>query len=145
MRTGNILEGVRTYILKCPFLKDGHVNVNYMGVEMGYSIEMLPCEPIIKEYVDGSQVRQFRFAFTSIEAFGGDVIAGLESCGFLQDFEEWVEENNHKGILPDLGDEGMLAEKVEVATSGYLMDVDKNNGRYQIQLNLKYFKEASKV
>lgn len=120
------------------------MNVNYMGVEIGYSIETLPCEPVIKKYVDGSQVRQFRFAFTSIDAFGGDTLVGLESCGFLQDFEEWVEENNHKGILPDLGGEGMLAEKVEVTTSGYLMDVDKNNGRYQIQLNLKYFKEASK-
>lgn len=45
----NLIDSVRSYILTCPFLSDGRVNVNYIGTDMGYSVDPLPCDPIMQE------------------------------------------------------------------------------------------------
>ena len=34
----NLIDSVRSYILTCPFLSDGRVNVDYIGTDMGYSV-----------------------------------------------------------------------------------------------------------
>ena len=48
----NLIDSVRTYLIGCPLLNDGRVNVDYIGEEMCYSVDPLPCDPIIKRYVD---------------------------------------------------------------------------------------------
>ena len=55
----NLIDSVRTYILTCPFLSDGRVNVDYIGTDMGYSVDPLPCDPIIQRYMDGGAKKQF--------------------------------------------------------------------------------------
>lgn len=51
----SIIESIRTFFLTCPFLHDGRVNVDYLGEEMSYSIDPLPCDPVIQKYVDGGK------------------------------------------------------------------------------------------
>ena len=46
----NLINSIRSFILTCPFLQDGRVNVDYIGEEMGYSIDPLPCDPIVQRY-----------------------------------------------------------------------------------------------
>ena len=48
-----IIDSIRDYILTCDFLKDYKVNVDHLGVKMEYSINALPCDPLIMKYVDG--------------------------------------------------------------------------------------------
>ena len=43
----NLIKSIRTYILTCPFLQDGRVSVDYIGEDMGYSIDPLPCECLL--------------------------------------------------------------------------------------------------
>ncbi len=43
----------RTFFLTCPFFTfDGRVNVDYLGEEMSYSVDPLPCDPVIQKYVE---------------------------------------------------------------------------------------------
>ena len=42
----NLIDSIRAFILTCQFLQDGRVNVDYIGEEMGYSIDPLPCDPL---------------------------------------------------------------------------------------------------
>lgn len=136
-----IAESVRDYIMDFPELKEGCLLIDFMGDEpVEYVIETVPCEPIVKKYTDGSSMRQYEFIFASREYFSEDVITNIENLGFYQKFEEWINERNENGILPDLGDEREPVA-IEVLTQGYAFAVDSNTARYQIHLRLTYEEE----
>lgn len=135
-RSKPIIESIRNYILTCDFLKDGKVNVDYLPDEMAYSIEPIGGNPIYKKYADGKCLKQFSFAFMSVEAYDGDARTAIAASGFYQFFEEWIEENNMKEVLPDL--EGHTSVRIDVLQSGYLFSTEADLGRYQIQCRLIY-------
>ena len=55
----SIIEGLERYFLQCDMLKDGCLRVDFMGEKpVEYSIEVLPCDPVIKRYVNGDTIRQ---------------------------------------------------------------------------------------
>lgn len=135
-----IIEALKTYIESCPYLAnfEKEINVNYLESEdTSYSIETVPCNPILKKYLDGSCKKQYEFIFCSKESFGQDVLTNIEKSGFYESFSSWIEEQNYLGILPDLG-EGKEAIKIKVNTNGYPFQTDIDQARYQIQLNLIY-------
>ena len=131
-----IIASIREYVLACPFLKDGKVNIDYLPDEMAYSIDPIGGDPIYKRYTDGKCIRQFQFSLTSKEAYDGDARTGIENSGFYQYFEEWVEQNNMNDILPEL--EGHVPIRVDVLLSGFLFSMDAEFGRYQLQCRLLY-------
>lgn len=131
-----IIESIRDYILTCNFLKDGKVNIDYLPDEMAYSIEPIGGDPIYKRYIDGACLKQFAFAFMSVEAYDGDARTAIAASGFYQYFEEWIEENNMNDIFPKL--EGHEPVRVDVLQSGYLFSTEADLGRYQIQCRLIY-------
>lgn len=137
-----IIESIRDFVLECDFLKKNKVNIDYLGVEMSYSIDPLPHNPVVKKYVDGSCIKQFVFAFTSKEAYDGDARTGIENSGFYQKFQEWVEAQNCIGNLPKLQNPKYTPLSIEVIESGYLYDADTDNAQYQIHLTLNYEQEA---
>ena len=142
MESKPIIESMRDYFLMCNLLADGKINVDYLGDNPEYSIDPLPAEPIIRQYVDGGSVKQFLFAFTSKEYFDGDARTGIENNGFCQELVEWVEKNNKKNILPVLDNKKHIPVTVEIMSSGYLFDVDADYARYQIQCRLIYEQEV---
>ena len=63
-----IIDGLRTYIRKCPALRKYNkavkVNVDYLEDKpTTYSIEEVPSDVVIQKYVDGSSKRQYVFVF----------------------------------------------------------------------------------
>lgn len=132
----SIMESVRDYMLKCPLLHDGTLNIDYLPEEIAYSINTIQCDPVYKKYADGNNLRQFMFSVESKEAYGSDVIQNIENSGFYQRLEEWVTNNNLDGILPDL--EGYTPQEISCTYNGSLMYNDVNLGVYQIQFRLLY-------
>ena len=88
-----IIAAIREYIMTCPFLRGGAVNIGYLGDRIEYSIDILPMTPIVKKYVGGGCQKQIGFTLTSKEAFDGDARTALDSSGFYEDFERWIEKN----------------------------------------------------
>lgn len=131
-----IIASIRDYILTCPFLKDGKVNLNYLPDEIAYSIEPIGCDPIYKRYANGGAMKQFQFALMSKEVYDGDVRTEIANSGFYQYFEEWIEENNLNDIFPVL--EGYESIRIDILQSGYLFSTEADLGRYQIQCRLIY-------
>ena len=43
----NIIASIREHIMKCPLMENERVNVDYVGTGMSYSIDPLPCDPVI--------------------------------------------------------------------------------------------------
>ena len=136
-----IIDKVRDYIKTCPLLKNGKINVNYLGEDaVRYTIDNVPSTPTIKKYTDGSELRQFLFVFGSRESYDADVLANMDVSKFYEDFSEWVEQQNATGNLPKL-ESGMSAQGIEVLTTGYLHEIRTGNARFQIQCRLVYKKE----
>ena len=141
MSVSPLIECIRNYILRFPELKDGYLLVDILGDKpIEYTIETVPCAPVVRKYTDGSCMKQFLFIFASREFFSEDVAQNIENLGFYEKFEDWIKEQNDEGILPDLGDDREPVS-IEVITGGYAFEADTNTARYQIQLRLTYEEE----
>lgn len=115
--------------------------MDYIGEEMSYSLDPLPCDPVVSRYVDGGTKKQFQFAFTSKEEYDEDARVNIDNSEFLQRFEEWLEEKNFADDLPVL-QEGKEAIWFETMNKGYLYDVDGALAKYRIECRLLYEQEA---
>lgn len=136
-----IIKSISEHIMRFPGLKDGCLLIDVLGNEpIEYTIETVPCDPVHTKYTDGSCIKQFLFIFASREAFSEDVNLCIENLGFYEQFEDWIEEQNDNGDLPDLGDDREPVS-IEIVTRAYAFDVDANTARYQIQLRLLYEEE----
>lgn len=137
-----IIQAVRDYVATCPLLAGGTVHVDFLSPEEGcYSVDVTPGEPVVKQYMDGSSVRQFLFRVTSRALYGDDIRQNLDNIGFFEQFAEWVEEQNLFRSLPDLGP-GKKCRQLEVTTSGYVFEENTNYACYQIQCRLTYLQEG---
>lgn len=141
MQDIKLIEYIRELVLSCPFLADWRVNVDYLSEHMEYSIDPLPCDPIIQRYVDGGAKKQFQFAFTSKETYDEDARINIENSGFYQKFEEWLEEQTNGGLLPDMSGKKQ-PYAVETLNSGYLYDAEGKLALYRIECRLLYIQEV---
>lgn len=137
----NMIESLRSFLSGCPFLNGGRVNVDYIGTEMTYSIDPLPCDPVIQRYVDGGAKKQFQFAFTSKEQYDEDARINIDNSEFFQKFEDWLEQQNFTENLPDLPD-GKIPVRFETLSKGYLYDIDGSLAKYRIECRLLYSQEV---
>ena len=141
-KADSIIDALEKYFIGCELLKDGALRVDYLGEKpLEYTIEVLPCDPVVKRYLGGSTVRQYLFAFGSREFYSQERLQNIQNSAFYERLVDWVETKSMSGVLPELPD-GMEAQQLEVVSSGYLFDGSMTNARYQIQLRLLYFKEA---
>ena len=137
-----IIKKIREYFLDCPLIDNqSRINVDYLGVDaVEYTIDSVPADTIIKQYVDGGALKQYVFVFASREYYGPDTLQNMENSGFYEKFSNWIESQNYIGELPILSG-NKQATKMEVLTSGYLFDTSDDNARYQIQMRLVYYED----
>lgn len=141
---GSIMEGLTDYFMGCPLLKDGVFRVNALGSDpVEYALESAITSPVIKTYVDGSSVCKYQFNFNSKEAYSMDRIMAIRNESFYEDFCNWVERQSLGGNLPEMP-EGCEAQELTVLAPGFMLDASMVNAFYQVQLQLKYYKEAPK-
>lgn len=138
----SIISGLEEYFRKCPLLKDGVFRVDALESEpIEYVIETEMTNPILTSYVDGSSLRQYQFSFGSREYYSLDRAQNIDNSTFYEQFCDWVEAQNKAGIFPELP-KGCEPQQLNVITPGYLFDASMETARYQVQLQLIYFKEA---
>ena len=137
-----IIEYIRDVIKEYDPLKDERINVDYVGEKMTYTIDPLPCDPVIKTYVDGGQKKQFQFAFMSKEQYDEDARVNIDNSGFFSEFEEWLGLLGRWNMpLKEMGDK-QAPVKFETLNKGYLYDVDGNLANYRMECRLIYTQEV---
>jgi len=136
------MHAIRDYLIsECSLLDDNlMVNVDYLAESMSYSIDTLPCDPLVKKYTDGGKQKQYQFALMSKEVYDLDSRINIDNSGFFQSFEDWIEEKDKYGPLPILG-EGQQAIGLEVLNKGYLYDAEGELANYRIECRLIYYQE----
>lgn len=135
-----LIEALRGWLRTYEPLSAGRLAVDFLPKQARtYSVDSVPCKEEVKQYLDGSSLRQFLFTLSSREFKGEDITQNVDNLAFYEGFTAWVLQQNRDRRLPALG-EGRTARKIEVATSGYPFQVDEHGtARYQIQLRLEYF------
>lgn len=140
-----IMSGIREFIKTCPCIQTyletlrTDVNVEYVDEEeKNYSIESEPINPIVKQYMDGSSVKQFAFIFSSRESYGREVIENLSNCGFYEEFAKWLEECDVSRTYPDIGEKREVT-RIRATTTPYVFDTSDTTAKYQIQVVLRYY------
>lgn len=135
----SIIESIREYFLDCPYLEDDvRLSVDFLGDQpLEYGIYSEPISPTIKKYVDGDELKQFGFIFTTRSHMSGDLVTQLENSAFFDNLIEWIQEQNYKEIYPDLEGE-RYPIKLEIVTNGYLSSAETGSSQYQIQMRLVY-------
>lgn len=136
----SLIENIRKYMSSCPLLDGGSINIDFLSSSnIEYTIETVPCEPVIKYFISGSSLRQYEFILASREFYGTDVVQNIQNSEFYENLAHWIEENSKNKILPVLENEKQSADKIEILTHGALISEDAKTAVYQIQLRLIYF------
>lgn len=134
-----IIESLCNYFSNAPCLeKDERIGINFLGTGgIEYAIFLLPGLETVKKYVDGACIVAQLFTFASVQYYGTDIIASIESNGFFEDLSDWLYVQNKKRILPNLPG-GKISTKIEAVSPGYVYDEDASKAKYQIQCRLEY-------
>ena len=136
-----IIDYIRDFILACSFLQGGKVNVDGLGVDMSYSVDPLPCGPVLKKYTDGGAVKQFQFALISREPYSADERECIKSSGFYKQFEEWINQKDRTKDHPDIGNK-KTPLSISIIQDRYLYGTDSSLAKYEIQCRLEYEQEV---
>lgn len=140
-----MIDSVRKYIAKCPFLNEYKLlNVEYLISDIeAYSInENAGYDPVESEDIIGNQTRQFLFTFDSRLHWNEEIKNNIDNSMFFENFRKWLEDNNSKGVYPNLG-EGETPFFIGANTNGYIFATNADEAIYRIQCKLEYIKEMN--
>ena len=140
------IEAVRTWLRTYEPLSSGRLGVDFLPEEaQTYSVDSVPGREIVKQYLDGSTIKQFDFVLASREFFGDSIGQNADNLQWYEDFSAWVARQNRRPKnLPKLAQDRQ-AQKVEVTTSGYPFQMtSEGKARYQIQLKMTYFEKGAR-
>lgn len=134
-----MISKIRQYFFDLGIIdENSNINVDFLSNEpIEYVIEPIPIEPILRQYADGSSLRQFVFQFGSREYFGADVIQNMKNTEFYEDFSELIEDNNKKGVLPKING----IQSIECLNNGTINEDNTDNAKYVIQMRITYYKD----
>lgn len=133
-----VLAAVQTFIKTYGSLvSNAPVLIDFMAATpTQYAIIPLPGARVVEWYINGGSVREFPFAFESMESTA-DELERLENIGFFEAFSDWLESQSLAGTLPTLGT-GKTATKIETLGWAFLYEQGSETGTYQIQCRLEY-------
>ena len=134
-----MISKIRQYFFDLGIIdENSNINVDFLSNKpIEYVIEPIPMEPVIRQYADGSSLRQFVFQFGSREYFGADVIQNMRNTEFYEDFSELIEDNNRKGVLPKING----IQSIECLNNGTINEDNTDNAKYVIQMRITYYKD----
>lgn len=135
----SIIQALRAYLAAYAGLESGApLWVDHLGSRpTEYAIVPIAGGKILERYLDGGSVREYHFAFRSMESTADD-LERMENSGFYESLADWLEEQTEAGDLPDLGD-GKTAKVIEAVGWAYIYEQGQSDtGIYQIQCRLEY-------
>lgn len=139
------IKSIIEYLKECPiFSEDASVNINYLGSNIDdYSLEAVPAERIVSNFIDGKKLKQKIFVFASRKAYSKDIIENEQNYEFFEELAEWIEEQNDNEIYPDVSNISKIEEidSIEVIDSPYIAVISEEEARYQMEIKINYIQE----
>ena len=136
-----MIEKIRDYIATCPYLDEFiAVNVNYLvDKNKAYSVnEGAGYDPVVIPYITGGGKMQFQFSFDARFNWNDEISTNIDNSKFFEDFRNWLEENDTKGIYPEI--DGIMPESISAITNGFIFTTNADEAIYRISCIFYYFK-----
>lgn len=110
------------------------INADFLGCIGDYSLNKIPTNPKIENWIIDKSIKQDTYSFRSRKAYSKDTINNLQNIGFFEDLENKINSNNKNGILPDIEN----IESIECLSCGTLNIANTNDATFDIQIQVTY-------
>ena len=137
-----MIEKLKEYFMSKVTLAEEFKNIlaDFLGEDAtDYVIEPIGIEPVLRQYADGSYLGQLTFNFGSREYYDDSTNQNIENLDFYEKFQKEIEDNNKKGILPDI--DGI--QSIECLSNGTMEGAEKGTAKYVIQMRITYFRDIN--
>lgn len=101
---------------------------------INFSLDKIPTASTVEKWINGTETCRDVFNLRSRNKYSQDTINNLKNIGFFEQFEEKINSNNKKGILPDING----IEKIECLNSGTLNRAETQTAEFDIQIQITY-------
>ena len=130
---------LRTYLLSIIDVlvtnKKYQINANMLSNEPNnYSLDKIPTSSTVEEWITGTKICRDVYSFRSRVGYSQDTLDNLENVGFYEIFEDIINSNNEKGILPDI--EGI--QSIQCLNCGSMNNANTNTAEFDIQIQITY-------
>lgn len=144
--TNAIIDGIRAYFDRCPIISalSAHVKVDFLKDQnRSFSIEPIPIDPVIEEYLDGVKEKRYRFSLMVKFPYSEEAKLNIENNAVFEKLARWIEDQNEIGKMPEMP-EHCYPETIDVISTGALLQVtpDWKVGRYQMIMELTYIEKT---
>lgn len=133
-------DAVWAWLQACPHINDLFFNAATAGEG---SVQLIPAESVVTEYVDGSSLRSYDCALVRFEplSFEPNDEGNVRSLADFDRIGEWIEAQNDAGNFPEFPP-GTAVQEMTVAPNGagYMAMLDMGLAKYMIQFQIRYLK-----
>ena len=78
-----MIDAIRRYLQGYPGLRDGVLHLDGLPEQSyTYSLSVIPCQPVLKRYMDGGERRKSLFLLQSRRFLGENLPGQSENCSF---------------------------------------------------------------
>lgn len=118
--------------------KNYQINANMLSADTNnYSLDKIPTASVVETWITGDEIHRDVFSFRSRSNYSQDTLSNLLNVGFFEVFEDTINSNDKKGILPDI--KGI--ESIRCLNCGSMSNATTNTAEFDIQIQITY-KEA---
>lgn len=111
------------------------INANMLSNDVNnYSLDKIPTASTVEEWITGGKIHKDVYSFRSRNEYSQDTITNLLNVGFFEIFEQIIDSNNKKGILPDI--KGI--ENIQCLNCGSMNNATTNTAEFDIQIQISY-------
>lgn len=115
--------------------KKYQINANMLSADINnYSIDKTPTETVVEKWITGNTIQRDLYSFRSRNSYSQDTLNNLLNVGFFEKFEDIINSNNDKGILPEIEN----IERIECLNSGSMTNASTNSAEFDIQIQITY-------
>lgn len=115
--------------------KKYQINANMLSADINnYSIDKIPTETVVEKWITGNTIQRDLYSFRSRNSYSQDTLNNLLNVGFFEKFEDIINSNNDKGILPDIEN----IERIECLNSASMTNASTNSAEFDIQIQITY-------
>ena len=146
MINATIIDGLYAYLDTCPLLSGRQFNYGELTGETGqagvaYAVSADQTDEQVTAYQSGTVRCRSLFLLSSANDCAPDTVQELSDPGYFDRLAAWLGRENHKRHWPELP-AGLTARNIRAVSAGYLYEPDANSGKYQIQLELEYYRKV---
>lgn len=118
------------------------INVNFLSDDINnYSLDKIPITKNENNWIIGNGLQREVYSFRSRMDYSADTISNIANIGFYEKFEDVIEENNEKNILPEI--DGI--QSIQCLNSGTMNKANTNTAEFDIQLQIEYVKIENEI